>query len=401
MFCLEHPKREESLQTDDQNEHSKKGKYLLVLDASNVMHHGGDGLDVGNLLGFLHFLRDDFHCKEEDILVIIDFWVARKLGNNTLDNIRSFHKYTRVTRPGVAADVRIMQTAYAVKACIVSNDMFFDYCPFQVESSRMGSKTVHFNSSSHSLPAAAVGDKSMWYVSGEEWEWAYRHTYHFSKKQSCWRLFPSPNFEPGPISSLKTQDQAMSLDAAIRSLHDEDVDMAIEDELRNISLPEVQANRKSEKNLRKKSNRRLQKLARHFGGLWSQGQGHATKTNVTKQLYRELLRGGGEDEVKTDSRQQFINLGGSRIRLKSTRQKENNRNSEMDNIPEDNLHICLECGRIVCRQEQQTPFLCPSSHRNFNKSKFCSFVSEGNIANCKPGTGVLILSRLVSDAMQV
>ncbi|EKX33992.1 hypothetical protein GUITHDRAFT_155863 [Guillardia theta CCMP2712] len=73
----------------------------------------------------------------------------------------------------------------------------------------------------------------------------------------------------------------------------------------------------------------------------------------------------------------------------------------MDNIPEDNLHICLECGRIVCRQEQQTPFLCPSSHRNFNKSKFCSFVSEGNIANCKPGTGVLILSRLVSDAMQV
>uniref|UniRef100_A0A7S4PQ32 RNase NYN domain-containing protein n=1 Tax=Guillardia theta TaxID=55529 RepID=A0A7S4PQ32_GUITH len=148
----EHPKREESLQTDDQNEHSKKGKYLLVLDASNVMHHGGDGLDVGNLLGFLHFLRDDFHCKEEDILVIIDFWVARKLGNNTLDNIRSFHKYTRVTRPGVAADVRIMQTAYAVKACIVSNDMFFDYCPFQVESSRMGSKTVHFNSSSHSVP---------------------------------------------------------------------------------------------------------------------------------------------------------------------------------------------------------------------------------------------------------
>ena len=123
IFHLEHPKKEESLDTDH-NDNLKKGKYLLVLDASNVMHHGGDGLDVGNLLDFLHFLRNDFQCKEEHILVIIDFWVARKMGNNTLDNIRSFHKYTRVTRPGVAADVRIMQTAYAVKACIVSNDMY-------------------------------------------------------------------------------------------------------------------------------------------------------------------------------------------------------------------------------------------------------------------------------------
>jgi len=125
----------------------KKNQYLIVIDASNILHHGGNGLNVDNLLSFLMFLFSFFQCKEEEVLVILDFWVADKLGEETLKQIRSAHQYTRVTRKGVTADVRIIQTAYAVQACIVSNDMFLDYCPFQVKSTPQGSKLVDLNCS--------------------------------------------------------------------------------------------------------------------------------------------------------------------------------------------------------------------------------------------------------------
>eukprot|EP00960_Hanusia_phi_P078210 768793-Hanusia_phi.AAC.6 len=136
----------------------KKNQYLIVIDASNILHHGGNGLN----------------CKEEEVLVILDFWVADKLGEETLKQIRSAHQYTRVTRKGVTADVRIIQTAYAVQACIVSNDMFLDYCPFQVKSTPQGSKLVDLNCSRSTLPPAAMGNGGMWYLSEEEWAWAYR-----------------------------------------------------------------------------------------------------------------------------------------------------------------------------------------------------------------------------------
>jgi len=133
----------------------KKNQYLIVIDASNILHHGGNGLNVDNLLSFLMFLFSFFQCKEEEVLVILDFWVADKLGEETLKQIRSAHQYTRVTRKGVTADVRIIQTAYAVQACIVSNDMYYkcvirrhagDYNCLHLQVSRLLSISSEINS---------------------------------------------------------------------------------------------------------------------------------------------------------------------------------------------------------------------------------------------------------------
>uniref|UniRef100_A0A6T7SLW8 Uncharacterized protein n=1 Tax=Hanusia phi TaxID=3032 RepID=A0A6T7SLW8_9CRYP len=243
-----------------------------------------------------------------------------------------------------------------------------------------------------------MGNGGMWYLSEEEWAWAYRHTYQFSRSHKMsWHLFPSPNFAPGHIVKYNQPGQKISLDAAIKSLQNEDVEMQTSENFQNQNDQDLSKTRKFEVNARKKSTRRLQKLARHFGGMWSQGKGHLTRTNMTRQLFRELLRGGGDTKLghesgsvqkdqinlnrfsgrtsETDMPQQFIRLGGVKIPLKSRRQQCSKAISNSGLYMDENS-ICLKCGRIVSTNMREKLYLCPSWQLTNKGSNVCYFVSE-------------------------
>ena len=104
--------------------------FRFVIDGSNVLKHLGGKPQVGNMVGLVAAVEEQMKVSQSEILVIIDHWVAKELGQSGVAQLKAADYTLRIARPPISADVRIQQAAKAMSAYVISNDRYLDYCPW-------------------------------------------------------------------------------------------------------------------------------------------------------------------------------------------------------------------------------------------------------------------------------
>ena len=105
-------------------------RYRVIIDGSNVLKHGGGKGRVANMIGLVAAVEESLKVTSSEILVILDHWVAKEIGAAALAQLKSADYTLRVARTHVTADVRVQQAAYALRAYVVTNDRYLNYCPW-------------------------------------------------------------------------------------------------------------------------------------------------------------------------------------------------------------------------------------------------------------------------------
>ena len=99
-------------------------RHRVVVDGSNVLKHGGGKAQVGNMVGLIAAVEQYLKVSQSDILVIVDHWVAKEMGQAGLAQLRSGDYTLRIARDHVSADVRIQQAAKELRAIVVTSADF-------------------------------------------------------------------------------------------------------------------------------------------------------------------------------------------------------------------------------------------------------------------------------------
>ena len=231
-------------------------RFRVVIDGSNVLKHGGGKAKVGNRIGLVAAVEDQLHVPQAEILVIVDYWVAKEIGEGGLAQLKAGGYSLRVARDYVSADIRIMQAARAQEALVVTNDRYLQHCPWQTGNTshpdlELGRARRSSSEGRDGLETDGGGG-GQWLATEDEWEWSRRHAYRFRRarapsprtasedtragehgcsrpraplRPSAWHLFPSEHLASAAVgrapASPQTPFDLTHLDFSLLSLENE------------------------------------------------------------------------------------------------------------------------------------------------------------------------------------